>query len=271
MHDILLLQLTLSFYVIALLLDLLRFFVNAKAVFRFSFIFSSVGFVLHNMAIILRWLLSGHVPLASFYESLIFLSWAIVLINLFIEIKYVRRDLRVFMLPLGSLMIAAALFSPLVSPRIEQLPPALQGGWLVIHAAACLIGFAAFAAAFALGLLHFIKKAVAGTKGLMLAAPSLLSINFWIYRFVRWGFLFLVVGIVTGSAWAYSAWGTYWSWDPKETCSLITLLVYAVMLHLRQTGWKQRNIPALLSIAGFILVLFTYWSSFIFNSLHNYN
>lgn len=271
MSDVLLVKLAFSFYLMAVLLDLLRFFVKSKAVFRFSFIFSSAAFVLHTMAIILRWAQSGHVPLASFYESLIFFSWTIVLINLVVEIKYASRDLRIFLLPLGSLVLATALFSPLISPAIEPLPPVLKSRWLVVHVSTCLIGYAAFAAAFALGLLHFFKKIAAGSKGLTLAAQALLSINVWIYRFSRWGFFFLAIGIVTGAAWAYGAWGAYWSWDPKETCSLITLLIYAAILHLRRFGWGKRNLPALLSVVGFFFVLLTYWASFVFSSQHNYN
>ncbi len=91
------------------------------------------------------------------------------------------------------------------------------------------------------------------------------------YQMVVFGFLFLTIGIITGAVWANSAWGKYWSWDPKETWSLITWFVYAIFLHLRMMrGWHGRNL-ALVSITGFMAVLFTYFGvNFLLSGLHSY-
>ena len=91
------------------------------------------------------------------------------------------------------------------------------------------------------------------------------------YRTIAWGFPFLATGIVSGAVWANYAWGSYWSWDPKETWSLITWFIYAAYLHARVTrGWRGRK-AAYLSIAGFMAVIFLYWGvSFVLPGLHAY-
>jgi len=91
------------------------------------------------------------------------------------------------------------------------------------------------------------------------------------YKMVAFGFLFLALGIITGAVWANSAWGTYWSWDPKETWSLITWFIYAIYLHVRfRKGWKGKA-AAWLSVAGFLAMLFTYFGvNYLLSGLHSY-
>jgi cytochrome c-type biogenesis protein CcsB len=90
------------------------------------------------------------------------------------------------------------------------------------------------------------------------------------HQMIMFGFLFLTLGIITGAVWANSAWGTYWSWDPKETWSLITWFIYAILLHLRlMRGWNGKRI-AIVSIIGFMAVLFTYFGVNLLPGLHSY-
>jgi len=136
------------------------------------------------------------------------------------------------------------------------------------------MGYAAFTVTFALGIMFFLRKAAAhdssGVRGLIHMLPSEDQIDELIYSCATLGFIFLTLGIVTGSVWAHYAWGSYWSWDPKETWSLITWLAYAMMLHVRlMRGWRGLRM-AIMAIIGFACVLFTYLGVNLLPSLHSY-
>jgi len=231
-------------------------------------------------AIILRWVESyqlgiGHAPLSNLYESLIFFAWTIALIYLLLELKTKSKTIGVFATPFAFLSMAYASFSPNMNTRIQPLLPALQSNWLIAHVMTCFLGYAAFAVSCSLSIMYLIKKSnsastASGKEGLSFF-PDLRTLDDLIYQTIVIGFLLLTVGIATGSIWAHSAWGTYWSWDPKETWSLITWLVYAAFLHARMMkGWHGRRI-AWLSIIGFGCVLFTYFGvNFILSGLHSY-
>ena len=241
---------------------------------------SWLGFVLLTAGLILRWVESyrlgfGHAPLSNFYESLVFGAWSVVLVYLIMETRYRNRALGVFPLAVAFLAMAYASFSPSVESRIQPLIPALKSNWLIVHVITCFLGYAAFAVACGLGILYLAKRAkqqsINSDSGILHLVPSTQTLDELIYQNVVFGFLLLSLGIITGSVWANSAWGNYWSWDPKETWSLITWLVYALMLHARLVrGWHGRRI-AWLSIIGFVCVLFTYFGvNFLLSGLHSY-
>jgi cytochrome c-type biogenesis protein CcsB len=235
------------------------------------------GFLLHTAALLLRWKISydlgiGHAPLSNFYESLVFFSWSILLVYLLIEFRTRTRSLGAFLMPVAFLPLAYATISPAVNDRIQPLVPALQSNWLTIHVLTCFLGYAFFAAAFALGIMLLVKaRSTAAPEGpfrRMIPAPE--PLEELLYHSVLLGFVFLSLGIVTGSIWAHYAWGTYWGWDPKETWSLITWLVYALLLHLRaMRGWRGKRM-GWLALLGFASVLFTYLGVNYLDSLHSY-
>ncbi len=239
-----------------------------------------MGLALLTAGLILRWVESyrlgiGHAPLSNFYESLVFGAWSVVLIYLIMEIRYRNRALGVFPLSVAFLAMAYASFSPNVESKIQPLIPALKSNWLIAHVITCFLGYAAFAVACGLGILYLLKRR-ANPQGnpessVLHRLPSILTLDELIYQNVVFGFLLLSLGIITGSVWANSAWGSYWSWDPKETWSLITWLVYALMLHSRLVrGWHGRRM-AWLAIIGFACVLFTYFGvNFLLSGLHSY-
>jgi cytochrome c-type biogenesis protein CcsB len=236
-----------------------------------------IGFLMHSAALILRWKTSydlgmGHAPLANFYESLVFFAWAILLLYLLFEWRTKNRSLGTFLMPVAFLSMAYASIAPGVSDRIQPLVPALQSNWLTVHVLTCFLGYAAFAVAFGLGLMFLSKGKEAGEgSGLFRRLiPPAEILDELIYQGIVLGFVFLSLGIMTGSVWAHYAWGSYWSWDPKETWSLITWIVYAVMLHARSVrGWRGRKM-AWMSLAGFASVLFTYLGVNFLDSLHSY-
>jgi cytochrome c-type biogenesis protein CcsB len=161
--------------------------------------------------------------------------------------------------------------SPNISDRIQPLVPALKSNWLIAHVATCFFGYAAFAIAFGMSIMYLIKATRPDkSEGIIGHIPKLGVLDELTHQMVLFGFLFLTGGIITGAVWANSAWGSYWSWDPKETWSLITWFIYATLLHARlMRGWQGKKI-AYLSIFGFAAVLFTYFGVNLLPGLHSY-
>ena len=240
-------------------------------------IIAFIGLIVQTVGLILRWFESykmgiGHAPLSNLYESLIFFSWTIVLLYLIIEWRIKSRNLGAFVIPFAFFSIAYASFSPNVNARIQPLIPALQSNWLISHVITCFFGYAALTIACGLGFMYLLKGLEKGEKPRLFfrLLPGREIVDELTYHSVVIGFIFLTLGIITGSVWAYSAWGSYWSWDPKETWSLITWLIYAAMLHSRFVhGWRGKRM-AIMSIIGFASVLFTYFGVNFLPGLHSY-
>jgi len=237
----------------------------------------TIGLILHSGGLVSRWMEThqagyGYVPLSNMYESLIFFSWTIVLIYLILEFKYRQKIIGVFVTPFAFLAIALTSIIPGIDAKITPLVPALQSNWLTIHVTTCFFGYASFAVSFGISILYLIRdrKEVQKKKASkwLPSTPILDEIN---YKSIVIGFPMLTLGIVTGAAWANYAWGSYWTWDPKETWSLITWFIYAAFLHARFTrDWRGRK-AAILSIVGFTAVLFTYFGvNYLISGLHSY-
>ena len=235
------------------------------------------GLLAQTVGLLLRWFESykmgvGHAPLSNLYESLIFFAWATVLLYLIVEWRIKSRNIGAFVVPFAFLAMAFASFSPNVNSRIQPLIPALQSNWLISHVITCFFGYAAFAIACGLGFMYLLKGLERGENAgpFLRFLPHREILDELTYHSVVIGFIFLTLGVITGSVWAYSAWGSYWSWDPKETWSLITWLIYAAMLHSRfLRGWKGKRM-AVMSIVGFASVLFTYFGVNYLPGLHSY-
>lgn len=252
---------------------------SGKEVFgRIATSVTLIGLAGHTLGLVLRWIESyrlgiGHAPLSNLYESLIFFSWTMVLFYLLVEWRTKNRSIGTFVTPLAFLALAYASFSDRVKSGIQPLLPALQSNWLTAHVITCFFGYSAFALAFSLSVMYLLKKNKSFSEGKnrfirLIPRPGILDDLH--YQMVVIGFIMLTLGIITGSVWANSAWGSYWSWDPKETWSLITWFVYAALLHARMiAGWKGKRL-AILSIIGFACVLFTYLGVNLLAGLHSY-
>ncbi|NCO59719.1 MAG: c-type cytochrome biogenesis protein CcsB [Deltaproteobacteria bacterium CG_4_8_14_3_um_filter_51_11] len=235
------------------------------------------SFAAQTAAIILRWQESyalgmGRAPFSNLYESLIFFAWTLVLLYLIVEWRTKNKSAGAFVTPLIFLALAYASFSPNISSKIMPLIPALKSNWLITHVITCFLGYAAFALSFGFSLMYLFKgnDSANNTASFLRLIPARGILDELNYQMVVIGFLMLTLGIITGSVWAHSAWGSYWSWDPKETWSLITWLVYAAVIHSRLVrGWKGRKI-IILCIVGFACVLFTYFGVNYLAGLHSY-
>jgi cytochrome c-type biogenesis protein CcsB len=237
-----------------------------------------IALLIHTTGLGLRWYESyqlgyGHIPLSNMYEALVSMSWCIVLVLILMEQKFKTETMGAFVLPIASLAMAYASLAPNVRDEIEPLIPALQSNWLTYHVMTCFLGYAAFAVSFGASVAYLLKnkKAPPTTEEDAGSLPALELLDELIYKANAVGFLLLGIGIITGAVWANYAWGSYWSWDPKETWSLITWLIYATFLHARLTrGWRGRK-TAILSIIGFCGVLFTFFGvNYVLSGLHSY-
>jgi cytochrome c-type biogenesis protein CcsB len=224
----------------------------------------------------MRWVESyslgiAHAPLSNLYESLVFFSLTIIIVYLVIEKKYKNRVIGAFTTPIAFLAMAYASLNPNISDRIQPLLPALKSNWLIAHVMTCFVGYSAFAIAFGISCMYLFKqKDTEGKRSLLAHFPNARVLDELNHQMIMFGFLFLTIGIITGSVWANSAWGRYWGWDPKETWSLITWFIYATVLHARMMrGWSGKRI-AYLSILGFVAVLFTYFGVNYLPGLHSY-
>ncbi len=247
---------------------------------------TAVGFVLNTVALVTRTVVSGHLPVTNLYEYLTFFAWAIVAGFLLL---WKRKDLAlltVFAAPIGfAMMVMASLFPARAE---QQLMPALQSYWLTIHVTLAVLGEAAFAVAFVASVLYLVASrrvevTGASTRGRAEArtgteTPSpggrlgdQATYDEITYRAIGVGFpLFTIGALFAGAVWAQRAWGSPWSWDPKETSSLIVWLVYAIYLHARLVrGWRGKG-ASVLSIVGFSLTFFTILGSRILGGLHSY-
>ena len=276
-----LLSITVFTYLFSTLLYVAFLVFRTPVIGRFATVWTILAWLLQTVGILLRWKESysmgiGHAPLTNMYESVVFFAWTIVVFYLAIEWKFKTRMIGGFAMPFAFLAMAYASFSAEINKSISPLVPALQSNWLIAHVVTCFIGYAAFAVAAGLGIMYLMKDRgekveAEGCSTWTDRFPKTSVLDDIIHKSMIFGFIWLSAGIITGAIWANSAWGTYWSWDPKETWSLITWFFYALLLHARYTrGWAGRRI-ALLAIIGFLSVVFTYYGvNFLLSGLHSY-
>lgn len=264
--DASLINAALGLYFIAAVSGILSLLRREGILYRISLAVATGGFAALTLGLLLRWTEAGHPPLTSFYETLVFFAWAAWFVTLILLIPHRMRELAVIT-PFVSVICLA--YASTMDPSIRPLFPALRSNWLAIHVAANFLGYAGFAAGFIAGL------------GLAFNLCRKRAIEKWERSSViciRFGFLFLTYGILTGSVWANEVWTTYWGWDPKEIWALLTWLFYLSFLGIRGRRDKGKRLAeaiplltVLFTVGGFLFVLFTYFGvSFLLKSLHSY-
>ncbi len=233
------------------------------------------GFVGNIGGLLMRWKESydmgiGHAPMSNLYESLTFFAAVIIVVYLWVERRYKNKVIGVFTTPLAFLAMAYASLNPNISDRIQPLLPALKSNWLIAHVMTCFVGYAAFAIAFGVSIMYILRSQKSVQSGLLSKLPANDDLEELTHKLIMFGLLFLSTGIITGAVWANSAWGRYWGWDPKETWSLITWLIYFALLHAWRMRWWGGSHTAVMSIVGFLAVLFTYFGVNYLPGLHSY-
>ena len=260
-----------------------KLFVVLSNIFLFTTLFS-------------RWIQEGYFPLSNLYESLLFLSWGISFIHLYLEEKTKSRLIGALSSPLLFFLTGfSSLTLPVEMQKALPLVPSLQSNWLMMHVSMMMISYATLIVGSLLSLLYlfftqftlfnlsrFLNPTYSDISFTSLTDSSeekiqttqnafLETVDIWSYRIIGLGFPFLTIGIISGAVWANEAWGSYWSWDPKETWAFITWLVFAVYLHSRLIkGWQGKN-SALLGSAGFFVIWICYLGvNFLGKGLHSY-
>ena len=249
--------------------------------------------ILFTFTLLLRWIKEGYFPLSNLYESLIFLSWGISVIHIFIEQKTKSRLFGALSTPLMFFLSSfSSLTLPIEMQKALPLVPSLQSNWLMMHVSMMMISYATLIVGSLLSILYlfftFLNNnnndssisivenvnsiSFLNIKQINNSKLSLLEIvDTWSYRIIGLGFPFLTIGIISGAVWANEAWGSYWSWDPKETWALITWLVFAIYLHSRLIkGWQGKQ-AAILGSCGFFVIWICYLGvNFLGKGLHSY-
>ena len=279
------------------------------SLFSNSFVLPKIGKISTLLANLLlffilcsRWIIAGYFPLSNLYESLLFLTWLLLTIYLYIETKTKSKLIGSVLIPVALLISGFANLT--LSPEMQKaspLVPALQSNWLMMHVSMMLLSYGTLIIGSLLCILFLvisrykeidfkiIDDSSLPLYNIMLdyyetklLSPSneiselgklklLQSIDNWSYRIIGLGFPFLTIGIISGGVWANEAWGSYWSWDPKETWALITWLVFATYLHARITkGWEGKK-TAILGGLGFFVIWICYLGvNFLGKGLHSY-
>ena len=286
----------------------LSFFGNENLLLKIG----KFGIILANMLLFFilcsRWIIAGYFPLSNLYESLLFLTWTLLTISLYIELKTKSKLIGAILIPITLLINGFASLT--LSPDMQKsspLVPALQSNWLMMHVTMMILSYAILIIGAILCILFLIisKYEDIDLNPIKNSSLSLYNIIFtyikakllsysignspakqiaylgklklleildnWSYRTIGLGFPFLTIGIIAGGVWANEAWGSYWSWDPKETWALITWIVFATYLHARITKEWDGKKTAILGSLGFFVIWICYLGvNFVGKGLHSY-
>lgn len=291
-----------------LLIAMVLYWINL-AVFRNLILLTQIGrfsALIANLLLFLvlgsRWIVAGYFPLSNLYESLLFLTSTLLTIYLYIESQTKSKLIGSTLIPVALLIDGFANLT--LSPDMQKassLVPALQSNWLMMHVSMMLLSYATLIMGSLLCILFLVisrnqdvnfktvddsslplynimldyyetKLLSSSTDISELGKLKLLqSIDNWSYRIIGLGFPLLTIGIISGGIWANEAWGSYWTWDPKETWALITWLVFAIYLHARiSKGWEGKK-TAILGSLGFFVIWICYLGvNFLGKGLHSY-
>ena len=268
--------------VIASVMYLVYLWVSREIIGKWATGITATAAIVMGVAFFTRWfetyqvLEEGHIPLSNLYEVTLFFTLLTVVIYLIMERYYQSKTAGAFIMPIVLSSIGLQWWlesSGQANPN--ELVPALKSYWMHAHVLANFIGYGAFAVACAGGVMYLFRARAEDKQVLQQSIarhlPKLDVIDDWIYRAIAVGFPVFTLATILGSAWAYYAWGGYWSWDPKETWALIVLLCYAGFLHARFIkGWKGKPM-AWWAILGFMVTLICFLGVNLFLSgLHSY-
>ncbi len=231
---------------------------DREFVHRVSWSVLLVGAVFHLAAIVMRSVQIGQLAVTTGQETLSLFAWVFVVTYLILQVRLRLRILGSFVSPLAVIfMLASSLLPAQIAPKSELF----KSGWVVFHVSCLFLANALFALAFSVGIMYLLQERQIKRKHfgyLYLRLPSLETLDTVSYYCLVAGFPLMTVGLVTGFAYAAIVWHSPWNWDPKEIFSLVTWVIYAVLVHERLTvGWRGRR-AAWLAIIGFSAVLITF-------------
>jgi len=227
------------------------------------------GFMLHTFGLGLRWYIAGHSPMSNGYESMIFISWATLLAGFVFSRKSAFALSATAVLSSMTLMVAHLSF---MDPEITNLVPVLKSYWLTLHVSVITGSYGFLGLGAILGLITLILISLSNDKNRERIANSIDELTVINFKTLTLGLYFLTIGTFLGAVWANESWGRYWGWDPKETWSLITIIVYSIVIHSRKIpGMKDVFTFNLISLFAFSSVLMTYFGvNYYLSGMHSY-
>lgn len=252
------LQLTMALYSLGLLHSIFGFYRKRQVFVYVALGMVGIGFAAHTVSLISLGLAVRHFPISNLPESLSFFAWCITLTFFAAYLRYRINVLGAFVLPLVSLLM---ILSAMIWEGNHSIPPLLRSRWLYFHASVAFLAYAAFFLTFVSAVLYLFQEKELKNKRfrfLYFRLPSLHVCDELLRVSLFAGFVLMSVTIMTGALWAQQAWGRYWSWDPKETASLVTWAIYLLLVNYRlSANWRGRR-AAYISIVGFASTLFTF-------------
>jgi cytochrome c-type biogenesis protein CcsB len=249
-------ELGLVLYFAAMVFGFVELFRSSKPALTLMLVSLALGFGFHTASILYRYFVAGHLPITNPHEATSFFAWCVVFLFFLLEYRYKIGLLGSFIIPIAvALMVSSALLPKGVKP----LSPILRSNWLGVHTVFAFMANASFALAAGVGVMYLVQehyvKAKRHLAGLFQRLPSLQRLDEINYRLITVGFPLFTLAMITGMLWADSAWGSYWRWDAREVWSLITWLIFAIVLHARLiAGWRGRR-AAVLAIIGFVTII----------------
>ena len=252
---------------VALLISIISLWQEKHSADRLARLFLGLAAVALVVSLAVRGVNYDRIPLSSLYEFIICFVGGLLIAHLLISLKLKSP---VLTLLVGLVGFAALSYVGTLSPEAMPLMPALKSKWLVAHVLTAIVSYGCFGISFCIAIMYLVKERSENPEASGII-PGCKQLDSYVHNLNVVGFAFQTLLIITGAVWAEQAWGTWWSWDPKETWSLITWLMYAAYLHgYRAWSWKGRK-SAILSIIGFAVVLFTLLGvTFLLGGLHSY-
>jgi len=228
-----------------------------------------IAFLLQTLGLAARWYISGHAPMSNGYETMVFISWATMLAGFLLVRKTTIALAATTVLASLTLMVAHLNW---MNPEVTNLVPVLKSIWLTIHVAIITSSYAFFGLGAVLGLFNLLLMIFQNKDNLKRFDLTIREISFTIEATLTIGLYMLTIGTFLGGVWANESWGRYWGWDPKETWALVTILVYAIIVHMHFIpGAMGRYLFNAFALLGFSSVLMTYFGvNYYLSGLHSY-
>jgi len=255
-----------------------------------------ISSVITTIILINRWIVSKHFPLSNLYESTIFLTWSLIIVYFFLYKKNKNEWLGIIIAPTAMLIYGFAILGlPSEMQKVTLLIPSLKSYWLMMHVSMMILSYAALLCGSLLSMtllvinneIVFIFKTTINSSQLINSQlpyvdlkhlcfhqkknDLLNELDYWSFRIIGIGFPLLTIGIMSGAVWANEAWGSYWSWDPKETWAFITWLIFAIYLHSRIITNSNKEKSSMIASFGFVMVWICYLGvNLLGKGLHSY-
>ena len=258
--------------ILMLLFTILKIFKDSKVLsFLVNSMHVTIGllFATHTLGLIARWYISGHAPWSNAYEAIVYVAWA----TMFFGLAFDRKSkLTVASSAFVASMILSAAYMNWIDPEIANLQPVLNSYWLMIHVAIIVASYGPFALGMILGTVSLLLILFTNEKNKAKMDLNIQEITYINEMSLTIGLILLTIGNFLGGQWANESWGRYWSWDPKETWALISIMVYAFVIHARFVpSLRGKWVFNLMSIFAFVSILFTYYGvNFHLVGLHSY-